>query len=118
MATDDQDPGADPARVRALMAELALSGPLSIERVARHLGTSPRTLQRHLSGRSLTFRTIVDETRLEIARVLLCKTDLRVQEIAARTGYRTPGSFARAFGRWTGRSPRAYRSACRCAGHN
>jgi len=54
----------------------------------------------------------VDEVRLDAARTLLCQTDLPVQDVAALLGYRTPSSFARAFGRWTGRSPRAYR---RCA---
>lgn len=95
------------------MGELALTGPLSVERVARHFGTTPRTLQRHLSYQCLTFRALVDEVRLDAARTLLCQTDLPVQEVASRLGYRTPSSFARAFGRWTGRSPRAYRRSTR-----
>jgi transcriptional regulator GlxA family with amidase domain len=34
---------------------------------------------------------------MEIARVLLCMTDLDVLEIAVRTGCSTPSSFSRAF---------------------
>jgi AraC-like DNA-binding protein len=96
-------------RLMQLMSELSLSGPLSVERVARHLGTSPRTLQRRLSNQGMTFRLLVDAVRLDVARSLVCHTDLPVQEVAARLGYRTPGSFARAFARWTGYSPSAYR---------
>lgn len=94
-----------------MVRELALSGPLSINRVAGHLGISPRSLQRGLALENTTFRQIVDTVRLEIARTLLAATDSPVQTIAAKVGYRTPGSFARAFGRWTGQSPREYRRA-------
>lgn len=111
MASGGRSSRADPAHIRTLAAELALTGPLTVGRIADHLGTSSRTLQRHLADQDVSLRAIVAESRLEIARVLLCKTDLDVQEIAARTGYSTPSGFARAFARWAGSSPRAYRRA-------
>lgn len=111
MAAPDNGSDIEALRLRALLGELALSGPLSIGRLARHLGTSPRTLQRRLADRRLNYRALVEEVRLETARTLLCRTDLPVQDIASRLGYRTPSAFARAFGRWTGCSPRAYRVA-------
>lgn len=98
-------------RLRALLSELALTGPLSIERAARHIGTSPRTLQRRLADRHLTYRTFVEEVRLETARTLLCRTDLSVKDVASMLGYRTASGFSRAFNRWTGKSPRAYRKS-------
>jgi AraC-like DNA-binding protein len=100
---------ADPSQVRALAAELALTGPLTVARIAGRLGLSSRTLQRHLSDQGASLRAIVEESRLEVARVLLCKTDLSVQEVAVLTGYSTPSGFARAFARWSGLPPRAYR---------
>jgi AraC-like DNA-binding protein len=103
------DARADPAVVRSLAAELALAGSPTVARIADRLGTSPRTLQRHLAAQGVSLRAIVEESRLEIVRVLLCKTDLDVQEIAARTGYSTPSGLARAFARWAGCSPRSYR---------
>lgn len=109
MTSVEKAPRADPSQVRAVAAELALTGPLTIRRIAEHLGLSSRTLQRHLADQGASLRAIVEESRLEIARVLLCKTDLSVQEIAGRTGYSTPSGFARAFGRWAGSPPRAYR---------
>ena len=103
----------DPARVKALAAELTLTGPLTVERIAMHLGTSPRTLQRQLAVQGASLREIEEECRLGVARVLLSKTDLAVQEIATRTGYATSSSLARAFARWAGHSPSAYRKANR-----
>jgi len=100
-------------RLRTLLSELVLTGSLSIERVAQYLGTSPRTLQRRLANRQRTYRDFVDEVRLTWAQTLLCKTDTPVHEIAQRLGYRNPNAFSRAFRRWTGTTPRAYRAAVR-----
>lgn len=98
------------------MGRLALSGPLSVDRVARHLGTSSRSLQRRLCERQLTFRSVAEEIRFDLARILLLQSDMAVQDIATRLGYRTPSSFSRAFTRWTGCSPRAFRARERAAG--
>ena len=115
MTSRGKDTRTDPSDVRIASAELALTGPLTVGRIAGHLGLSSRTLQRHLAGQGASLRAIVEESRLEVARVLLCKTDLTVQEIAARSGYKTPSSFARAFARWAGIPPRAWRNANRQA---
>lgn len=101
--------------MKILMAELAATGPLSIERLANRLGESPRTLQRRLMARGLTFRGLLHEVRHDLARTLLLMTDLSIAEIARRLGYRSPGSFTRAFTRWTGRSPSAFRGTPRRA---
>ncbi len=98
------------ARVRTVVATLALSSSVSLERAAAQLVTSPRTLQRRLCAAGTRFGKIVEETRLGIAGALLRKTELSVQEIAGRMGYSTSGGFARAFGRWSGQSPSAYRN--------
>lgn len=98
-------------RVRAVIAALALSGAVSLELAAARLQTSPRSLQRRLREREVRFGALVAETRLGIAAALLRDTELSVQEIAARMGYGAPSGFARAFGRWAGLSPRAYRNA-------
>lgn len=95
------------------MEILVSSGSLSIARVARELGMSRRTLQRRLRAESLTFRKLQARARFHLACSLLLHTDLSVQEVARRLGYRRPGAFARAFQRWSGRSPRAFRLAAR-----
>lgn len=107
--TRDFDPG--DARLRLVIAGLTLSGPISLALTAHNLGISSRTLQRRLHERGISFWRMVDECRFRIAAALLRETDLSVQEIAARVGYSTPGSFARAFSRWAGQPPRAFRRA-------
>jgi AraC-like DNA-binding protein len=96
---------ANPLRIRAAMSDIAHSGGLSISRVARHLGTSPRTLQRRLSRHGVTYRELVDSVRKEIALVMLVETNLPVRRIAERLGYRTPSAFPRAFARGPGEAP-------------
>ena len=99
------------SRVKSVVAGLALAGTVSLETVAKRLGTSPRTLQRRLNRRGLCFWALVEQSRFEIAGALLRDTDLKVQEIATRLGYSSPGGFSRAFARWAGCSPSAFRSA-------
>lgn len=99
------------SRVKSVIAKLALDGTVSLEAVAKHLGTSPRTLQRRLNRRGISFWALVDQSRFEIAGALLRDTELQAQEIATRLGYSTPGGFSRAFNRWAGCSPSAFRDA-------
>ena len=113
MARNTKCLGPGLTQVRAVVAALTLSGDVSLERTARHLGTSPRTLQRHLRARGVRFRSLVEASRFQIAGALLQETDLSAHEIAAQIGYRSPGAFTRAFTRWTGRTPTAYRCAAR-----
>jgi AraC-like DNA-binding protein len=104
----ERDPGL--ARVRSVVAGLTLAGTISLEAVAGQLGTSPRTLQRRLNQHGISFWALLEHSRFEIAAALLCETNLQVQEIAARLGYSTPSGFARAFGKWSGVSPSAFRN--------
>ena len=97
------------ARVRSVISGLALAGTISLETAAERLGTSPRTLQRRLKENGVNFWALVEQSRFEIAAALLRETDLKVQEIASRIGYSTPGGFARAFHRWEGHSPSDFR---------
>ncbi|NCO16537.1 MAG: AraC family transcriptional regulator [Alphaproteobacteria bacterium] len=54
---------------------------------------------------------MVEQSRFKIAGALLHETDLRVQDVAAKLGYATPGAFARACARWAGCSPSTFRAA-------
>lgn len=111
MAHQKKSSEAEVAKIRSVVAGLALAGTISLESVARQLETTPRTLQRRLSQRGMSFWGLVEQTRFEIAGALLRETDLKVQEIAARIGYARPNVFSRAFTRWAGRSPTEYRNA-------
>jgi AraC-like DNA-binding protein len=70
---------------------------------------SARTLRRRLQERSTTFKHIVDEVRVEMAKEYLATTDLSVDQIACRIGFTEATTFRRAFKKWTGRKVREFR---------
>jgi AraC-like DNA-binding protein len=95
---------------RVLWAELSERTP-SLEGVARTLGVSARTLQRHLRQEGTTFANLLTELRREMAPALLRDGQYGVSEVAFLLGYEDPSAFRRAFQRWFARSPRSFRSA-------
>jgi AraC family transcriptional regulator, transcriptional activator of pobA len=75
------------------------------------LGVPPAALSRalaHVTGRT-TKELILDRVMLEAAR-LMRFTDLNVQQVAHRLGYRDPLYFSRAFKRRFGEAPMVYRA--------
>lgn len=80
------------------------------EEAARAAGMSERTLERRLAERGTSYSEIVEEVLRERAARLLRETDLSVEEIADRLGYSDAANFTRAFRRWTGKPPGAWRS--------
>jgi AraC-like DNA-binding protein len=93
---------------RVLWSELTEAVP-PLDRVARALGVSARTLQRQLREESTTFAHTLAQLRQEMAPSLLRDGRLAVSEVAFLLGYEDPSAFQRAFRRWFGRSPRAFR---------
>ena len=82
--------------------------PPLLDEAAAMLGTSPRTLQRRLHDDGLTYEAILDQMRLERA-VDLLGTPMTLVEVASRVGYADQAHFTRAFKRWTGITPGAWR---------
>lgn len=76
---------------------------------AAALALSPRTLKRKLGERGVRYSDLLDRSLRERAVSLLRARSLSVEEVAARLGYATSSNFLRAFRRWTGKSPAAYR---------
>ena len=95
-------------RVTRLLKDFEGNWP-RLEQVAAQLHLSPRTLKRRLREQGTGFQAIVDSVRLEQARLLLTETALSVDAIAASLGYSDTSNFNRAFRRWQGLSPAAYR---------
>ncbi|MDI1449091.1 AraC family transcriptional regulator [Polyangium sp. 6x1] len=91
------------ARVRELLP--LPEGYRSLEEIAQHLGVSPRTLKRRLADADTSYSEILDELRQERAMLLLRDESLSREQIAERLGYSDAANFARAFRRWTGRTP-------------
>lgn len=89
----------------------ALSGALSLRDAACTLGLSPRGMQRRLATLGVTFEALVDDWRHETARTCLADPELRIATVAGRLGYADAAHFIRAFRRWEGVSPTAFREA-------
>jgi AraC-like DNA-binding protein len=81
----------------------------TIDKVARELGMSPRTLQRRLEEAGTSYQEILDEVRRQSARRLLAKTDLDAGEVAFLLGFEELNSFTRAFRAWEGKTPTQWR---------
>lgn len=105
----NQGPGDDLARVRERIRQELQDGPPALERVAAGLKMSPRTLQRRLGDLGLKFSEVVEETRRDLAQDYLARSNLALAEIAFLLGYADLATFIRAFKRWTGHTPKAYR---------
>jgi AraC-like DNA-binding protein len=97
-------------RVRRLLLERQHGFP-SLATVARRLHTTPRTLHRRLADAGVSFQDLLDTTRASLAGELLRTPNLTVEDVAFQLGYTEVANFRRAFRRWTGLSPAAWRAA-------
>ncbi len=97
------------ADVRAAVADALPDGQPSKSQVARRLGMSERTLHRRLAEHGESFQGLVTGARRAAAETLLRAGDHSVAEVAFLTGFSDQTAFTRAFKRWTGQTPAAYR---------
>lgn len=79
--------------------------------VAKRLNVSERTLQRQLEQEGLTFKEVRDGVRTELSQALLSDRSMKVEAVAHSVGFAEVASFSKAFARWSGASPTAYRSS-------
>jgi AraC-like DNA-binding protein len=96
--------------VENAIAPLLPHGTARVPEIARRLGMSPRTLGRRLAAEKLTFSTVLDRLRADLARRYLQDKDLPISKIAWLLGYREVSAFTHAHKRWTGRTPREVRA--------
>lgn len=100
------------ARLRELL--LRKSSPLpSLQEAAKLLGMSPRHLRRQLEREGVSYRDIVTELRIELAKEYLGSGEFHPKEISYLLGYKDPNAFNRAFKAWTGDTVSEYRARAR-----
>jgi AraC-like DNA-binding protein len=121
-------PSPDPARYNALNAALMaranvelvprlhralrlmlIQGRTSGDWAAQSLSLHRRTLNRRLREQGTTFRKLLDEARLDVARHLLLRTQTSMEDIALALCYADVSAFMHAFRRWTGTTPAQFR---------
>lgn len=103
------------SRVRQLIeqgcTEKAGSGFPSVEQVAAALHLSSRTLKRQLAQHETSFSELLEESSKRRSVLLLEDHRLSIEHISERLGYSDLSNFTRAFKRWTGLTPKAYRQS-------
>lgn len=96
------------ARTRQSLLEELPNGAPTKQQIAARLGMSPRNLQRLLANEDTSFKQLLEEARLTLARNYLEEGRLPITEIAFLLGFADTSAFSRAFKRWTGTSPRDF----------
>jgi AraC-like DNA-binding protein len=109
LARVEQDaPAAE--RVKRWLAAQSLETKPTMDTIARALGMSARSLRRRLHDEGAPYDDLVEGARALRAKSMLADPRLSIQETAYALGFVTPASFSRAFKRWTGMAPSAYRA--------
>ncbi|MFO0693836.1 MAG: AraC family transcriptional regulator [Polyangiales bacterium] len=98
------------SRVREALVQGLEAGDVRVGAVAKKLATSERSLQRHLRDEGTSFADLLDDVRRDLALRYLRDAALSVSEVAYMLGYSEKATFFRAFRKWTGETPGAYRA--------
>ncbi len=98
------------SRLQNEIGRLLPDGVPPLKQIARRMVMSERSLQRRLHEAGLTYKAVVMDLRMELARSYLDQPNVRISEIATLLGYQEVTSFNHAFRRSTGLSPGAWRN--------
>ena len=98
-----------PARCKSSLLEEITSGEVSEEDMARRLHMSRRSLQRKLAESNTTYQKLIDDTRRDLALRYMEDPRNSITDVTFLLGFSGHSAFTRAFNRWTGMSPTAYR---------
>jgi AraC-like DNA-binding protein len=81
---------------------------LSIEKVAKEMSISVRTLQKRLEEEGVIFSDLLRDIRHRLARKYL-RENYSVEQITYLLGFSEPSAFRKVFKKWSGVTPREYR---------
>ena len=97
-------------RARALLPNGEV-GFRTLDELAQELGMSPRTLRRKLAAHGSSYSELLDAERRDRAMLLLRNDAFSIEQVAERVGYADLANFTRAFRRWVGMTPAAFRKS-------
>ncbi len=95
--------------VEELITDALPTGIPSIHHISELMAMSNRTLTRRLSDAGVTYRDLVKKLQEKISKELLKDSTQSIGEIAFLTGFSEQSAFNRAFKKWTGSTPSAFR---------
>jgi AraC-like DNA-binding protein len=97
-------------QVRQLLAQQGAPHRVPMRQVAGWLGLSVRSLHRRLREEGQSYVPLASEVSAKVAKHLLVDELQTIRETARYMGFHDVGSFHRAFRRWTGTTPGAFRN--------
>lgn len=98
-----------PAQIRAIISKEYGNNFPDFSEICEKLNMTPQTLRRRLKDGNTSYQEIKDAIRKDASVYYLSKPDLSIDEIALLMGFSEASSFHRAFKKWTGMTPSAYR---------
>lgn len=98
-----------PAQIRAIISKEYGNNFPDFQVICEKLNMTPQTLRRRLKEGNTSYQEIKDSIRKDASIYYLSKPDLSIDEIAMLMGFSEASSFHRAFKKWTGKTPSAFR---------
>ncbi len=98
-----------PAQIRAIISKEYGNTFPDFSEICEKLNMTPQTLRRRLKEGNTRYQEIKDAIRKDASVYYLSKPDLSIDEIALLMGFSEASSFHRAFKKWTGKTPSAFR---------
>lgn len=99
-----------PEKVRRLLRACLITRACTIDEISALLQVNRRTLSRRLEQAGTSFRALSGDIQYEIARQFIENTPLSMTQIALALRFSEASAFTRAFHKWSGMSPRAWRT--------
>lgn len=110
LLTRYKNPDALSSRIRRHLMQVPPSQWFELNELSQRLNMSEATIQRRLKQEGSSYQQLKNEIRRDTAIEFLTKTTKTIQEISDELNFHDPSAFHRAFKKWTGVSPGAYRS--------
>ncbi|TLX57131.1 AraC family transcriptional regulator [Stutzerimonas nosocomialis] len=103
-------------RITQILGPLLKGQEPDLQQIAQRLQTPTWTLRRKLAEEGTSYRSILNDTRRDLAMAYIRDTEAAFGEIAWLLGFASAEAFQRAFKRWSGQTPGEFRRAQRQAG--
>jgi len=96
-------------QIRRQLLQVSPAEWLELNELALKMNMSEATMQRRLKSEGVSYQQLKNEIRRDTAIELLTRTEQSLQEISDQLNFQESSAFHRAFKKWTGVSPGAYR---------
>ena len=96
-------------KVRKVIVRHLDAGDVNMETISKELHLSIRTVYRKLREEDVSYKSLLNETRRQLAQAYLEETKFSINEISYLLGFSETSAFHRAFKRWSGMNPSQYR---------